>query len=297
MLSFKSFLKESVIDLERKTFAKKIFDDHKTNDPKLKDIVKKYIVSGLEQFNDIAKVKDFQLIGSILTKKYRDDADLDINVLFDVDPDNEEVLLKLRKRMSEVNGKNIPNTTHPLNYFAIIDPKIYKKAEELADASFDIKNNTFLKRAESKPFDSEKYLDKFQNSVEKFDLMRGELIRDIIDLKELESLSSEDLDDLGSRINSKIVELESNIESMLNIYSSMKDARRDIFSKNLTPDEIRKYGSKNLLPQNVVFKLLEKYFYFDLMNKLKKIIGDDGKLSNKELKDLKKLKLDKNEKV
>lgn len=83
-------------------------------------------------------------------------------------------------------------------------------------------------------------------AVEKFDLMRGELIRDIIDLKELESLSSEDLDDLSSRINSKIVELESNIKSMLNIYSSMKD---------------------------------------------------DGKLSNKELKDLKKLKLDKNEKV
>lgn len=289
MKRFKQYLRESVIDIARKTFAKKIFDKADTDQPKLKETVRKHIIKGLDQFEGLGTIKDFQLIGSILTKKYRDDADLDVNVLFDVSGDKQSALEKLRKKMAEINGKPIPGTEHPVNYFAVVDKKTFETAEELADAAFDIKNNKFIKETESKPFNIDKYMDDFHGSVERFDILRGELIRDIIDLKELEKLSSDEVSNLKGRVEKKVKELENDIEALVGIYGDAKQVRRDVFSKPLSPEEIRKYGSKNLLPQNVVYKLLEKYFYFDLVNKLKKIIGDDGKLSDKEAKKLAKL--------
>ena len=75
---------ESIIDLPRKTFAKNIFDNAATNNPKLKPEVIAFIDKGLKQFEKIAPIIDYQLIGSILTHRYRADADLDINVWFDV---------------------------------------------------------------------------------------------------------------------------------------------------------------------------------------------------------------------
>ena len=41
------------------------------------------------------------------------------------------------------------------------------------------------------------------------------------------------------------------------------------------PDEIRKYGIKNKLPKNVIYKMLEKYHYSKLFAKCKKVMEDD----------------------
>ena len=38
----------------------------------------------LDEFENYAPVEKYSLIGSILTKRYREDADLDVNVLFKV---------------------------------------------------------------------------------------------------------------------------------------------------------------------------------------------------------------------
>ena len=64
----------------------------------LKPFVKKMIEDQIRSFNRIAPVLKYRLIGSILTKRYRKDADLDINVLFDVaDEDKEAMSEKLRE--------------------------------------------------------------------------------------------------------------------------------------------------------------------------------------------------------
>ena len=52
----------------------------------------------------------------------------------------------------------------------------------------------------------------------------------------------------------------------------------------MSPDEIRKYGIKNRLP-NVIYKMLEKYHYLKFYKKCKKIL-DDGKVDDKEIDDL-----------
>ena len=133
-------VKESIIDIPRKSYAKDVFDDHDKENPKVKDKIKKIITKQIKLFNDkFAPVIKYGLIGSILTKRYREDADLDINVLFDVPEDKrEETLEKLRKSLKDYNGKNVPGTKHPVNYYVIVDPDVWKKANKMADGVFNI---------------------------------------------------------------------------------------------------------------------------------------------------------------
>ena len=57
----------------------------------------------------------------------------------------------------------------------------------------------------------------------------------------------------------------------------------------MSPEEIRKFGVKNRLPKNVIYKMLEKYHYLKFFKKLKEMM-EDGKLSPDELKSLSKIK-------
>ena len=89
-MRFKDFIKESIIDIPRKTYARPVFDNPDTSNPTLKPAVRKQIIDGIKTFEKFGKVVKYTLIGSILTKQYRDDADLDINILFDIPGSQEE---------------------------------------------------------------------------------------------------------------------------------------------------------------------------------------------------------------
>ena len=89
MKSFRQF-KESIIDIPRRTYAPGVFDDEDTDNPKIKDSVLRMITKQFQEFETEYPILKYSLIGSILTKRYRNDADLDINVLFDVPKDKQE---------------------------------------------------------------------------------------------------------------------------------------------------------------------------------------------------------------
>ena len=61
--------------------------------------------------------------------------------------------------------------------------------------------------------------------------------------------------------------------------------RRAAFDSDMTPDQIQKFGIKNRLPKNVIYKMLEKYHYIKFYKYCKKIL-DDGVVSDKEIDDL-----------
>ena len=127
-MRFKDFINESIIDIPRRTYAPKVFDDADTKNPKIKDSVKKQIADQLKEFESEYPILKTSLIGSILTKRYRNDADLDINVLFDVPADKQD---EERERLSKkylsaknpdnIQGKLIPGSQHPINFYFITD--------------------------------------------------------------------------------------------------------------------------------------------------------------------------------
>ena len=285
-------LKESIIDIPRKTYARGVFDKADTGAPQLKPSVRKMVLDGIKTFEKFGKVVKYTLIGSILTKQYRADADLDVNILFDIPgskAEQEKVHDEIREYQAEINGKTIPGTEHPINYFSIIDPATFSKAREMADGTFDIDLNKFIKKPEPGTFEPEKYVADFQKRVSEIDVVKGELARDMIDYEELKDLSSADIDNLSSLISKKLAEIKSSINTLIDIGDKTVQDRKDSFDKDMSPDEIRKFGVKNRLPKNVIYKMLEKYHYLKFFKKLNEIM-EDGKISPDELKSLSKIK-------
>jgi len=287
----KTFL-EAVIDIPRRTYAKGVFDDADTNNPKIKASVKALIDKQIEEFETEYPVVKTGLIGSILTKRYRDDADLDINVLFDVPVEKrEEERLRLSKKYLSANnpdniqGKLIPGTKHPINFYFITDMKTYNDQEKKADAVFDIEDNKFIKRPDDFTFDPSLYIKDFEKKVQEIDVVKGELKRDIIDYRELEGLTADDVLNLQDKINDKLEEIEDSIRDIIKIGDTVDAERRAAFDRDMSPDEIRQYGIKNRLPKAVIYKMLEKYHYLKFYKKCKKIL-DDGKVTDKEIDDL-----------
>src|SRR5210317_402769 len=291
-MRFKDFIKESIIDIPRKTYARPVFDNADTPNPILKESVRKQILDGIKTFEKFGKVVKYTLIGSILTKQYRADADLDINILFDIPGSQEEqekVHDEIREYQGEINGQVIPGTQHPINFFSIIDPATFSKAREMADGTFDIDKNEFIRKPDPGTFEPEKYVADFQKRVSEIDVVKGELVRDMIDYEELKDLTSKDIENLSGLVAKKLDEIKSSLNTLIDIGDKTIADRKDAFSKDMSPDEIRKFGVKNRLPKNVIYKMLEKYHYLKFFKKLKEIM-EDGKISPDELKSLSKIK-------
>ena len=280
-------IQEAVIDIPRRTYAKGVFDDADTNNPKLKQGVLDIINNQIKQFNEIKPVLKYSLVGSILTKTYRDDADLDVNVLFDVPlPDRDVVRKELAKSLRNINGTLVPGTKHPINYYIITDPNVKETNDKMADAVFDIKNNTFIRKAKEFKFDAKRYAADFEKKVREIDVVQGELKRDLIDYRELKELDPNDILDLQELINAKVIEVEDSINHLVAIGDEVLKDRATAFATDMTPEEIKTFGRKNQLPKNVVYKMLEKYHYLTFYKALKDIIKD-GEITDAELDSIK----------
>ena len=286
-MKFYKDLIESVIDIPRKDYAPGVFDDADSENPKLKQKVLDMIDKQIKEFEKLAPVVSTSLIGSILTKRYRNDADLDINVLFDVPEDEqEERREQYSSLLKDINGKNVPGTEHPVNYYVITDPKVLENNNKKADGIFSIKDNKWIKKPDEDTFEPEKYEADFRKQVQELDIIKGELKRDIIDYAELKQLTNNDVLNLQELVNEKLEEIEESIRKLKEIGDTITNDRRDIFSREMTPDEIREFGKQNKLPKNVIYKMLEKYHYMKFYKKLKDILEDD-KVTDQEIDSLK----------
>jgi len=283
---------ESIIDIPRRTYAPAVFDNADTIDPKIKPSVKAQIEKQLKVFEAEYPVLQYSLIGSILTKRYRNDADLDINVLFDVPlGQREDERVRLSKKYlsasnpDNIQGKVIPGTEHPINYYFITDKATYDDQNRKADAVFDIERDVFVKRPEDFTFDADMYIGQFTRKVQELDVVKGELTRDIIDYNELKDLQPNDVLNLQDKIKDKLEEIEDDLRVIIRIGDGVDTDRRAAFDTDMAPDEIRDYGVKNRLPKNVIYKMLEKYHYLKFYKKCKKIL-EDGIVTDKEVQDL-----------
>ena len=287
-------LKESIIDIPRRTYAPAVFDKENTPNPVIKPSVISMIEKQLAEFEKEYPVLKYTLIGSILTKRYRKDADLDINILFDVPADKaEDERLRLSKKYlsssnpDNIQGKLIPNTEHPVNYYFLTDEKTYDDQNGKADAVFDIKGQKFVKRPEDFVFDMDLYIDDFKDKVYAIDMGKGELERDLIDYKELMGLEPNEVKGLGKKISKVLGDISDELNDLADMYDDIDTERRAAFDSDMTPKQIKKFSIKNRLPKNVVYKMLEKYHYLTFLKKCKKIM-DDGRVTDDEIKSLQK---------
>ena len=157
------------------------------------------------------------------------------------------------KNPDNIQGKLIPGTKHPINFYFITDMKTYNDQEKKADAVFDIEDNKFIKRPEEFTFDPNLYVKDFEKKVQEIDVVKGELKRDIIDYRELEGLTNDDVLNLQDKINTKLDEIEDSIRDIIKIGDGVDAERRAAFDRDMSPDEIRQFGIKNRFPKAVIY--------------------------------------------
>jgi hypothetical protein len=189
------------------------------------------------------------------------------------------------KNPDNIQGKLIPGSDHPINFYFITDKETYDDQNKKADAVFDIEKNVFVKRPEDFVFDKNLYVKDFDKKVQELDVIKGELKRDIIDYKELEELEPNEVLDLQDKVKDKLEEIEDSLEQITKVGDGVDADRRAAFDSDMTPDQIQKFGIKNRLPKNVIYKMLEKYHYIKFYKYCKKIL-DDGVVTDKEIDDL-----------
>lgn len=287
--SFKKYvtLKESIVDIPRDTLDPTVFSFPTNGLPVLQSSIKKQILKDIDSINNVVPVKNFFMIGSILTKRYDKESDIDVNVEIDnVDEDiiSSNEVLGLAKKL---NGKLAAGTTHPINYYITHNEYDLNKT----DAAYDILNHKWLKidKGEEEDIDLKKYIETFHSSVAKIDLLTGELRRDVQDIETYRNFPTAKIHKLKNLMENKLEEIEDDIMQLSSTKDAIKDLRDMAFDKALKPADILSYASKNWLPENVTYKLLAKYHYLDFISKLKKFMESKKSLQPKDAETIKQI--------
>jgi predicted nucleotidyltransferase len=270
---------ESVIDQTLKNYSKFVFDDYNTNKPKLKGRIRERILDDISKISSKIEVIDFFIKGSILTKQYTEDSDIDVFVQVEPNLYTEDQLKSILKPIfDEIDDTYLEGVPYPFQYY--ITKEKYNK--DNTEAIYDVQNDDWVKRSVSKNINIDDYMDDFKKYVDQFSDFSEELRRNMIDYEVLKDIPAEELTGLKTKLNKELRDINRNISDISEIYQQVKDMRNEGFSKDMTPSEIKKYGIKTRLPNNVVFKLLQRYHYLDLYKKIKAILGDNNKLDHDE---------------
>lgn len=278
-----NLLKESVVTLSKDDLDSTVFTSKMGGVPVLHDAIKIQILKDIDEIRKTAPVVNFYLIGSILTKNYDRNSDLDITVQIDEQFVDNISAISILHVLKELNGKLATGSSHPINYYITTQELDTDKTE----AVYDIVNEKWLKTPKSYDPDVEKWNVKFQDTLKSIDISTGKLRRDLIDIEEMKNLDNKKLKTLKNSIKIKLDQIESLLKDLIGSYKNIKMEREMAFDKFMTPQEIQLYGSRNKLPENVLYKLLEKYYYIKFIKKIEEILSDKDGL---ELSDISKVK-------
>lgn len=272
---------ESIIDQTLNFYSPYVFTDYKSDNPKLKDGLRKKIIKDVESISQIINVKDFFIKGSILTKKYSNRSDIDVLII----TDDEIEFSQIKPYWEKIDNKKFKDNPHPLQYY--ISTQEYNF--DNTDAAYDVKNNKWIKSDQVIDIDIHKYLSEFQEWINKFSDFSEEIREDLIDYDILVHLPKKSLNNLTSKIQTKLKEIEDSAQKLVQTYNQLRDYRNASFQEEMTPSELKKYGHKTALPGNVIYKLIEKYYYKALAQKVKDILGSENYLNQNKLEKLNKL--------
>lgn len=261
-------LAESMIDWTRSSLDMRVFDRVGGKYLMKPDIVSfvKHIVRQIDQ--DIVTVNDYFIKGSILSFQWLKNTDFDI--LIEIDDVSEGEWRRIQDEIDDRFTIDVPGTEHPLQIYA------HRGNYDLrnADGVYHLKGDRggWIKGPYDVRVNIDEYMDKFTKIVASIDTSTGKLKRDLIDYEIMKDLPVSEIYGLESEIKSKIEDIDEHVRELVAQYKHVKDLRHKAFDRDMSSEEIAKYGRKNALPDNVIHKLLERYYYLTWMRELDHMI-------------------------
>ncbi len=276
-------LTESVIDIKLKQMSSDVWDKvRKTGEPiddyKLKEGLRQQILDKVEEAAQGSgvyqqEIEKIAIIGSICTHNYTGSADIDVHVFVRGGAD-EEKQEKFKEWRFEENfaGK------HPLELYLEADAYDQEELASRSDCAYDVKQDVWLFWNETPEVNLADYYEDFKKSVENLDVEKEDLRRDLIDYKILKKAKhlADDAEWIEWELEDKIDEINTSIDDLILQWEELKDARtRALRMAGSDIDHGVFDKSNSTLPDNVVYKLLERYHYKEFIRALKQV-KDEG---------------------
>ena len=295
-----NFVGESITDYAHKTLDPKVWDISQ-DPPMLLDDVKETIVSILKNYfgPDYKMVDAIHITGSLGTQQWHKNTDMDIHILpKNIEKNKAKYQGIQRKIMNDFRDKDLRVSGHPFEVFLQLDP-----AQEMrGDASYDVLTDRWLKVpfSLSDNFDPDvefAYLKKDLKQIfSGMDKALGELRRDLVDYdiidEYLDNLKPEEKTFLSDKLKLKLIEIEKDIK----ILGGKKEKYHELRKNAYTPEDQENawkqvLKSKSWAPNNVMWKILDRYKYISLIVKLQKILktGDRETLEPTDVNKVKKV--------
>lgn len=283
MIPFSTYINESVLDIPRNTLDPLVFQFEDGKPPILNPAIKKQIQIDVGQLEKLVTIKQLYVVGSILTKTYSPNSDIDVNVEIFKEEVDDLMQAKLSMTIKALNGKLAVGTLHPINYYIMFN----EANPERFDAIYDVPSERWIKEPSFFEINIGDYVDKFQNIVIAIDLAVSKLRRELIDYDQLIKISMEDVKNVDKLIDTKLKELTQTAKMLIDIQQSILHLRRKAFLRPLSDDEKKKFTSRNLSPENIIYKLLHKYYYWELVENLEKILNTKKQLDRDDIHKIK----------
>lgn len=280
-----SFVNESIIDYPRGSLDPNVFQFNEDSGiPLMLPIIRSQIMYDVAIIDKLVRINRFFVIGSILTQTYTPRSDIDVTVEVESKVEEDDILSeKLNMLLKTINGRLAAGTQHPIHYYIVGGEYDLDKAE----AAYDVMDQKWIKEPEAVDIDVKDYMEKFQGTVNGVDIATGELRRDIIDYEQLKTFSPKQIKQIKGILDEKALEIEKDVDALVKSYEQLRSSRKQAFRNPMSPSDIKKYGEKFKLPENVIYKLLEKYYYIEFIKKINELSEDKDGLTSKDISKIK----------
>jgi len=281
-------LTESILDVYRQTLPLDVWDKDRPF-YRLKPTVRDEILRRLFDFIPRELVKKVALVGSTASHLYNPTTDVDIHLITPLNPESPE-FERYKKRSEAASHRPIPDTQRPVNFF------IHKKDDDFAAAEsvYDVLNDKWKKYTPMERVNIRDYYNIFKKVVAKLDVEKADLYRGLVDYVELKSALKDaplsEISLLENELELKLREVNEIVDAMVAQYKVLKYNRTMAYIQQIKQGNLnraRELSSKG--DANVVYKLLERYSYMELLKALKKFKKERGELSHADIKDMSKV--------
>ncbi len=275
---------ESSVDFPMEDLSPEMWDKDPKGEYTLKSEIRQQILDLVSAYPDadlMAMVQGIRIVGSMGTNQYTPDADIDVHLTLKPGVPFDAVLQKEVKDWSL--GQDQKVNEHPLEVYIQDNPS----QDLMSDGCYDVMTAIWCAGPKVVPADHDPYtdfshvFDDIRASVGDADKLFGELKRDTLDYKAVSDamgrMSSEQKEAFRDRLESKLKEIEDDIEALYSEKSGWVAARKDA-SKPATPEEALEdlEKSRKWKDTNATFKFIARYNYLRVINDLKRLLGDDG---------------------
>ncbi len=279
----------SVIDPMHADLPEDVWDkvDGKyTIKPKLKDEIEDLVYAYIKPQD----VKQILIKGSITSRFYRRNADIDVLVQLR-DASMDDAAWEAGKDVFDGYVSTVA-PPHPLEVY--IDSNYDM---DRADSVYNITDDTWVKWTPLPQISLSDYMTAFRSWADKLDIQTAELRRDIVDYELLQEIlaniqDAELVRQYMQDLQKKLVEIDEGVAVLADSWQDIHAERAKAFESSLASDgtdAVQKYVSHNLLPGNVVFKLIQRYGYAEILRALSKWYEEHAPVNEGNVEEVKQI--------